>query len=753
MTLRSAKQKRVCGISLDTGLAIAIFLLAAGGAWTYLAASGLTPGQEHGDSMSMMMSAARWAAGYGFYETIPPPWSLLYHPAIIEFSVNRIDFFSGRSDVLLPDQVPHRLLFPFEGDPKFIYDRIYLLYAIGWLWRITGISWSSLNILTSFCAGAAAALSYAIFRLGMGRILAFLGTLAFVSSPLFLSELPALRDLAKAPFILGAILVVGYLLSHTPRKRALLTIAVLTGVFLGIGVGFRQDIIIAPPPVLAALLWAPAVMPFSRRFRLALAALFLASFLIPAYPVVRAARQTGGNNAFYLAQGFTRNMLEDADTTGAAYGPLYHNDDFIMHATITDYGTKTRKEHLTRLAHARQVLGVSSLAALPVDRITSGLFAALAISCRTDLELWGAEAELVARGLTRELAMTFPADVITRWYGAALRGIRGLQGKNFYCDKSNPYIRVSYALHEPFALHFRQYGLWYAGLAFLGLLARNLRLGLGAAFIPLYFCGYTSLEFQIRHAFHVDFISYWIAGFLLSQALLLLKRPLVLVKGKSLFHARLRPSGAWRPPTGRILAGLLVMGLFLAAPLYAARAVQRYTTNKLIERYAAANLEPVPFEETRGSDGFVRYSPLALPAFERSWCSPEILSEYLVLELETREYPPLVTIEYASPRLPQDRPELAPVLNGTDLCPKWDTEEPVTVCYFFPVFSFSKEFQERVSRGFELPEFSGISVPGGVTVKGLYRVHNKERFPILMSVWLPEDRRLFKRYYTLNLRR
>jgi hypothetical protein len=752
MALSSAKRKKACGKSLDIALAVVVFLLAVSGAWGYLTVSGLTPGQEHGDSVFMMMSAARWASGYGFYETVPFPVTLLYHPALIEYCVSRMDFFMGRSDVLLPEQVPHRLLFPFEGDTKFIYDRIYLLYAIGWLWRITGISWSSLNVLTSLCAGAAAALSYAIFRLGMGRVLAFLGTLAFVSSPLFLSELPALRDLAKAPFILGAILVVGYLLSHTPRKRALLTIAALTGVFLGIGMGFRQDIIIAPPPILVALLLAPAVVSYSLKFRLILAAVFLACFLVPAYPVVRAARQTGGNNAFYLAQGCTRDMLEDADTTRAAYGPLYHSDDFIMHATIATYGAETRKEHLANLRNAKLILSVSALAALPVDRITSGLFAALAASCRTDLDIWSAESEQVARSLVRDLGTAFPADVITRWYGAALRGVRGLQGKNFYYDASNPIIRNSAAVHEPFTRHFRKYGLWYAGLVFLALLAKNLRLGLGAACVPLYFCGYTSLEFQVRHAFHLDFISYWIAGFLLSGAFLLLKRQVVRDGGQPRLQWRLPPFGPMRRAAGRILAGVLAMGLFLGAPLYAARVAQHYTTDRLLERYASADLEPVPFVETRKSNGFTRYSPEFLRAFDRSWDSPEILSEYLVLEFETRAQNPAVMIEYISPPLLLDRPGRVPELTGTDICPKWGTEEPVTARYFFPAFSFSKKFQDRVSRGYDLPEFSGISVPGGVTVKGLYRVRNKDRFPILMNVWLPEDRRLFKRYYTLDLR-
>ena len=231
----------------DVAIAMTVFLVVVSGSWGYLTVSGLTPGPEHGDSEFMIVSAALWATGHTF-SIVPNPFMSI-PPAFL-------DFLTHKTDALQTNQFPHELFLPLPGETKFIYDRLYLLYAMGILWRIVEISWSSLNILVSFFAGLTAAITYGIFRLGMGRSIAFVGTLLFVSSPLFLTELPALRDFCKAPFILGALLAIGYLLSRSPRKPGLVVLAAAIGLFTGIGMGFRQDIIIVLPPLVVSLLFA-----------------------------------------------------------------------------------------------------------------------------------------------------------------------------------------------------------------------------------------------------------------------------------------------------------------------------------------------------------------------------------------------------------------------------------------------------------------------------------------------------------------
>lgn len=735
MTIKQSARGERRRPGLEIAIVLLLFLLTAVGAWGYLTASGTTPGPMHGDSMLEILSAVRWAAGYGFSEPIPFPLSLIYTPAFADLCVGKLDFITQKGDAFPPNEMPHHLLLPFEGDPKFIYDRIYLLYAIGLLWRVTGISWSALNFLAAFFAGLTAAIGYGVCRLGMRRPVAVLTTLCFASSPLFLTEIPALRDLAKAPFILAAVLVIGYLLAHAPKKRMLLIAAALIGLFLGFGMGFRQDIIIAPPPLLFALLFAPGARRLALRVRLASILLFLVCFLIPAYPVFRMVGETGGNNSFHLMQGLAQPMFADVDTARASYGPFYTDDDYLVHATITQYDLQTRHDRYEVRDTLRLLLTRLSIRELPVNPELALVLAGISNYCRSDLDIWSSPSEEVTRRLVRDVALTLPADIVTRWYGATLRCIRGLQGKNFFWDVSNPILQHMMDWHGPFIRHFRSYGLAYAGIVFLILAGQDLFLGIGAALLLLYFCGYTSIQFQLRHAFHLDLVSYWLAGFLLNLLLVT-----CFGKWKDLLGAPRRFFAPMCAALGRAAAASLILMLILLLPLYSARLVQRFQTNKLLKQYESAVLEPVAATRTEQPGGRVLYSPVSLPDLERSPDSPEILGAYLVLELEQGEQIPSAGIEYTRTEFEWDK---------TDDPPVWGTDNPGRLRYFFPVFDFSKGFQDRTSYGSPLPRFVGVSVPQGVTVKGLYRVRNKEQLPIMMNMWLPTNSRLFKDHCTL----
>src|SRR5262249_40374360 len=134
----------------------------------------------------------------------------------------------------------------------------YLMLSVGWTWRDVGMSFRRLGPLAGLLFGVAIAASYGIFRLGMGRLLAVLCACGFGVSALQLLNLPALRDYATAPFLLLLFLLLGLLVTRRPSWRSVLTVSVAFGVVLGIGYGFRYDLLIAIPAFLLAMIFLDA---------------------------------------------------------------------------------------------------------------------------------------------------------------------------------------------------------------------------------------------------------------------------------------------------------------------------------------------------------------------------------------------------------------------------------------------------------------------------------------------------------------
>src|SRR6185436_13700026 len=127
------------------------------------------------------------------------------------------------------------------------------------------------------------------FRLAMGRALAAAAALAIMVSALHLGNLPGLRDYAKAPFILGLLLIAAHLAARSGRPRSPAVLAAIFGATLGIGFGFRNDIVVVVPVfVVALLLWDRPRDAGAVRSRLAALAAAVAAFAICAWPILSA---------------------------------------------------------------------------------------------------------------------------------------------------------------------------------------------------------------------------------------------------------------------------------------------------------------------------------------------------------------------------------------------------------------------------------------------------------------------------------
>ncbi|HNR36077.1 MAG TPA: hypothetical protein PKO36_12910 [Candidatus Hydrogenedentes bacterium] len=484
----------------------ALFLMAGTAGWAFLNQPGVLFRADAESDCKLFGASLLWAMGRGMHGTT-------------EITPEMAEFFTQQRPSLSPEEIPPDLTrFPTTG--KFHVDRLYMLYAVGILWRLFGISWASVKIFWAAVFGVTGVLTYGIFRLGMNRWLSLAGTVLTLASPVMLGQLPWLRSFCKAPFLLAVMLAAGYLLLREVRPRTLLWLSLVTGFVIGIGFGFRQDAVMGLPALLAVVALGTRVAHRTPgRFRLAAALALVGAFAIPAWPVLRMTRETGGNNAFYMAQGFALESVFDIGAERAMVCPFHSNGDYLMHALIADYDTK--QDHLppddfSSLRTLGAARLVTSLQANPLQAVMD-LVLNMELFNRDQVDIWRKKTELLTRKLVLSLYATFPADVIGRSYAASLRIVRNLQPRNFFKEE-NGMFRAAERWAVPVSRHLDVFGPWYAAAAFVVIGSLGLRRAAGCLLLFLYFTGYTSIEFQMRHAFHLNFLSFWFPLFLAGAA-------------------------------------------------------------------------------------------------------------------------------------------------------------------------------------------------------------------------------------------
>ena len=130
----------------------------------------------------------------------------------------------------------------------------YLIMTVGATWRVGGeVAWSALTPLYGSLYGVTVVLAFAIFRQGMGRMLSALASTALMVSTLHLHNIPHLRDYAKAPFVLALVLVAIRLVLVEVTTWRTLALAALAGGLTGVGIGFRNDLLVAIPAMVGVL--------------------------------------------------------------------------------------------------------------------------------------------------------------------------------------------------------------------------------------------------------------------------------------------------------------------------------------------------------------------------------------------------------------------------------------------------------------------------------------------------------------------
>ena len=692
-----------------------LFLACAAAGFAYLNGFGIKPSVIYGDDTLTFLPAVGVAAGMGYASVDTDA------PGVQAFLQQETDYLD-----LEPLRDP-RFFRPVFG--KFELDRVYLLYAVGWVWRWTGVSWHAAWVVPCLMLGLMSVAVYELFRLGAGRLLSLIATGMTIVSPLVLENLPGLRDFGKAPFILFAMLFCGLVLTGklTGWRRAFACIA--AGLLVGVGIGFRQDVIICLPPMLGCLLLEPRAVRW--HVRLAGILLVLAAFLPPAWPVLRMNADTGGNNAFYLVQGFSEYSMRDLNLKPAAYTPVYSHVDQGTHAAIVSYAEAEGLTLPQELKPAWTAARVRAALLAPILPWHPAVVLPAAVPADRH-DIWSYGSEQVARRMFQDLCVTFPADVLMRAYGSVLRIVRGERSLYTRDVPDRRAYEAVAAVRDPVDAVLRYLALPLAVLVILCYAARRPWQALLALGVALYFLGYPSLSSQQRHVFHLGFVSLW---------------PLAVVLSHTLHRDRLRalprnPTEWWN-----VTQFSVVVAACLLLPWLGAYAWQRAQVEFLLERYDAAELETLSYSEETLEGGNC-YVPEAGSLFEdlnasSPWSNflsgrtqTRVAAEYLVADLECVSPGTRVDIEYDET-----------VVELGDWTERHYPDEvlPLRVRVFVPVFQFAAD--ERDQTGESMPPFHGLTVDGENRLVALHRVRNIEGFPLLMNLWLPEDRSLLRHAY------
>ncbi len=515
----------------EAALVVAIAAAAAWWGTRYWYAS-LAAGNEPIFYQEYFEPAVNVACGRSFGVAVGP----------IPVSLDR--FVNRKSDTFSCGDLPARA----ELSDRGLHQKSmrYLMLAVVATWKLTGrISWSGLGPMCGVLFAASTVAAYGILRLGMGWWIALLGTAAFATSTFHLQNAPHLRDYAKVPFALAAIWLCGLLVKRRPAPAVVCAIALAAGVVLGVGYGFRSDLFIYIPLFLL-LLFACLEGGIRQHLRVKLGAagLFLAAFVLAAWPILSAISNDGGCEWHVVLLGFATPFDGDMRMEPGPYQIGYtYLDGFVYHSVSGFAGRRDPSVDMT--------------------------------SCTPEYD--GA-----SRRYFLEIVKTMPADMLARAY-ASVRNMWDLPFRfegpplrgwfpTLYRARAKALMEIDWA--QPAVIV----------IALIALAAHNLRWAAAAAVLLLYLGGYPALQSSPRHYFHLEFMTWWAFGWLASAL-----ATLAAIWWRSGVRAmRDRAMPDWRRSARDVAIFAAALVVLLAAPLTASRWYQQREMRGLFSRYVGA---------------------------------------------------------------------------------------------------------------------------------------------------------------------
>ena len=434
----------------------------------------------------------------------------------------------------------------------------YLIMTVGETWKLRGhVAWSSLTPLYGFLYGLTIVLAYAILRQGMDPAVSAVVAVALIASTLQLNNLPHLRDYAKAPFVLALVLTAMRLVLPAAATWRTLGLAALAGLLTGVGVGFRNDLLVAIPAFLAVFaLFLPGGFRETLKLRASAIAIYVVTVYIAMWPMSSVYTTGGGNSTQHLVLlGLTPAFSADLGVDNSRlYEVGFEYRDELALAIIDNYADRHLAEHRF-------------------------------------LPMYGADYDRTATRYLIDVATTFPADLLARVYASAVR-ITELPHSTMTAALVVPEFLPSpvKSLLLLKANALRWLGtLWPWPLVFTlaALSIFSVRLGLFAAMLVFYLSGYPAIQFQERHFFHLEFVGWWTIGFPVAIAA---RAAWALLDGqrRAAWLKSIRPDVGWLRAVGFSAAVWVGLALVIAGPLWLLRQYQQRQVRALLTAIAQA---------------------------------------------------------------------------------------------------------------------------------------------------------------------
>ncbi len=332
------------------------------------------------------------------------------------------------------------------------------------------------------------------------------------------------------------------------------------------------------------------------------------------------------------------------------------------------------------------------------------------------------------------MVTTFPADLIIRGYASVLRTADELQISTADATPrgiTNQFLARLWQLRRWALDALPGGGRYHIALMLLCIAAMNPRLGAALFCAILLLAGYPALRFSERHAFHMEILSLFAAGFLLQW---------LVWSGVGLWRHRkevaLRAGLTAAAPVARHGAGAVaIAAVLLFIPLFGARWWQSGNVAYIIERYEGQD-RTLLISQREELEGTTRY---ALPGFgdasKRTDASVRLpmYAEVLVLEFQSGAQAVSVdfTYEATHPNFQFDRtmkvPPAPPGNSG-----------PTRI--YYPVY-YGPETR-----------FTGFSMPTTAAgrFKGAFRLNDLGKEAILLNAVVPPNWKQLKKYQTLS---
>lgn len=371
----------------------------------------------------------------------------------------------------------------------FVLMQIYFSWIVALIWRISSVSYANLWPLVSFLIGLYSAGCFVLLRQFFNRIPAVLGAIFLTLSPVGLPIVLSLRDYGKAPFFIWAVVFLVLALRVRSLRKIVLN-ASASGLMVGIGCGFRADLIILLPIGIVTLLIA-----FDRRLlvmRALATCAYVAVALASAFPILSAGN--GGTHGSVIIQGMSdpfRAYLR-LEPSLYSFGAKY-SDELVFSSIAADEAMKLPNWNS---GEGRPVYGVSQATTL------SG-------------QNW------------ERFFPLFLADFVVQAFKSAgwIVGFPALAATDRLQDPGYPVMMgpsVSLMMKPFYALLAQPWMPWLglAGMVifFWRIWSQSKSEAVGLAFLFGTLVTYPVVQFSVRHVFHLEFI--WLVAMLS-----LLKRP------------------------------------------------------------------------------------------------------------------------------------------------------------------------------------------------------------------------------------